>query len=341
MFEETNTLTGIQNPDRPVDVWMQESNEGKILFVVFYTKACQWRRCVGCNFHDNASVSHITYDHIINQIDYVFDQVTDQVDINKVILSNGGSMLDEDTFSTTALIYLVAKLNLNHKHIKIISLESRVEYIDEAELTILKRALMEGNSETELEIGIGFEAYDERIRNNLFDKGLDLNDFERFLNMASGFEYSIKCYFMLKPVPNISDEEAIEDIKNSIDFLDTISRKFDTKINMHLNPTYVAKGTKLVEPFNNGDYVPPTLVDVAKSIISAKDLDNENFSIYIGLSDEGLAVDGGSFIRSGDDALIQQLSEFNKTQDYSIIENIIVFDNVSQTSKQFEKQMYL
>lgn len=192
----------------------------------------------------------------------------------------------------------------------------------------MKRALVEGNSETELELGIGFEAFDDHIRNDLFDKGLDKNDFIDFLQMVSGFKYSVKCYFMLKPVPGITDEEAIEDISNAILFLSKMSKKFGVKINMHLNPTYVAKGTKLVKPFEDGEFVPPTLIDVAKSIIiGKKTLDNENFSIYIGLSDEGLAVDGGSFINNEYDRLVaKDLEEFNRTQRYDLITNLLYVD---------------
>lgn len=30
---------------RPAQWWFQESNEGLILFVVFYSQACRWSRC--------------------------------------------------------------------------------------------------------------------------------------------------------------------------------------------------------------------------------------------------------------------------------------------------------
>lgn len=326
---ECNVNSGQVKPNRPVDVWTQESTEGKILFVVFYTQACRWKKCIGCNFHDNASKNHVNFEDIIDQIDHVFDNI-DTSDINKIIFSNGGSMLDQETFSSTALMYLVYKLNRYHKNVKIISLESRLEYIEKCELEMLKRALLEGNSETELEIGVGFEAYDYHIRNNIFNKGLGLKDFEDFLEVASEYDYSVKCYFMLKPIPNLSTEDAIEDIHNAIYYLNECSKKYGVKINMHLNPTYVAKNTQLVKPFNDGDFVPPTLVDVAKSIIVAKDLDNEDFTIYIGLSDEGLAVEGGSFIREGDEDLIEVLEYFNKKQDFGVIETIVDFDGIRE-----------
>lgn len=324
---ECNVNLSDAKPDRPVDVWTQESTEGKILFVVFYTQACRWKKCIGCNFHDNASRKHVNFEDIIDQIDHVFDNI-DTTGVNKIIFSNGGSMLDEETFSSTALMYLVYKLNRFHKHVKIISLESRLEYIDKCELEMLKRALMEGNSETELEIGIGFEAYDPYIRNTVFNKGLDDKDFEKFLSVASEYGYSVKCYFMLKPIPNLSTEDAIADIHKAIGYLSHCSEKYDVKINMHLNPTYVAKNTQLVKPFNEGAFVPPTLIDVCKAILPAKDTGGDKFSIYLGLSDEGLAVEGGSFIRDEDieAVYVEMLETYNRTQDYDIIEHIIGTD---------------
>lgn len=323
---ETNTKTGVKNPERPVDVWTQESNDGSILFVVFYTQACRWQKCIGCNFHDNASKTHIGYEQIIKQIDHVFANV-DMTGVNKIILSNGGSMLDQETFSTTALIYLVCHLNIHFKDVKIISLETRLEYVDMAELEILKRALIEGNSETELEVGIGFEAYDDVIRNVMFKKGFDKVDFEKFLDVMEDFKFNVKCYFMLKPVPNITTDEAIKDIHDAIRYLNQCSIRYQTKINMHLNPTYVAKGSKLEEAFINSGYEPPTLWAVADAIYVGKDIDNPNFSIYVGLSDEGLAVEGGSFIRnpncSIERANIHYLEEFNRTQDYENIKMIV------------------
>ena len=323
-IEQCNAHTGIQDPDKPVDIWFQESNEGKILFVVFYTQACRWQKCIGCNFHDQASKKHVDYDNLMNQISFVFDNI-DTTGVNKVIFSNSGSMLDEVTFSTTALMYLVAKLNKRHKHIKIICLESRIEYIDIAELTILKRALLEGNSETELELGIGFEAFDNHIRNELFKKGIELKQFEDFFKIIQPFGFSIKCYFMLKPVPGITDSQAINDIFRAIHYLNYCCEEYNIKINMHLNLTYVAKGTKLVTAFENGEYTPPTLKDAAKAIsIAYKHLIlNPLFSIYIGLYDEGLAVEGGSFIREGDENNLKLLEQFNITQDYSLIEEVL------------------
>ena len=42
-----------------------------------------------------------------------------------------------------------------------------------------------------------------------------------------------------------------------------------------------------------------------------KHAEGKDISLYIGLDDEGLAVENGSFIREGDENLVEKLSEFN------------------------------
>ncbi|MFC1855630.1 hypothetical protein ACFL2A_03710, partial [Thermodesulfobacteriota bacterium] len=138
--------------NRPVQMWFQESTEGVILFIVFYAQACRWSRCLGCNLPSQSSESHVDYKAMINQIDHIFadpEVVRRSDDIRKVIISNNGSILDENTFSSTALMYLMAKINLNLPSLTSLCLETRPEYIDFEELEFLSRALHEREIATE------------------------------------------------------------------------------------------------------------------------------------------------------------------------------------------------
>jgi len=306
----------------PAQMWFQESDEGLILFIVFYTLACRWSRCVGCNLPMKMSSRHIPFKGIMAQIDHVFalpEVVAKREAIRKVIVSNNGSVLDEATFSSSALVYLLAQLNLNLPNLTALTIETRPEYVDICELEFLARALAEGETSTRLEIAVGFEAFDDRIRNSLFDKGLSLEVFERLVSRMAPFKFRLKCYFMQKPVPGISDEEAVADIQAAIDYLSDIASKHDIEINMHLNPTYAAVDTPLEEKFHAGEFTPPLLGDVARAALRGK---GKRLSVFIGLSDEGLATQGGSFIREGDEELLEQLQRFNVTQDYGILEKI-------------------
>ena len=171
-----------------------------------------------------------------------------------------------------------------------------------------------------LEIAIGFEAFDERIRNEVFKKGLSLTKFESFIANLAPYKYAVKCYFMQKPVPEMTDEGAIRDVDFAIDYLSNIAKKYGVKINMHLNPTYAAHSTPLAVSFSEGNYVPPYLRDVARAALHAK---GKGISVFIGLYDEGLAVPGGSFIRGGDEELAANLEIFNRTQDFDFLEKLV------------------
>ena len=320
---QKTTYDDEHSPDRPIDFWFQESHQGTILFVVFYTLACRWRRCTGCALPHTSSSQHVDFHAIMKQVDHVFGHPEvdrRRGDIRKIILSNQGSLLDEHTFSSTALMYLMAHINLRLPAVELVTMETRAEYVDEAELEFLARALAEGQAPAKLELAIGFEAFDDAIRNRDFCKGLPLPYFEELVAKVGEHGFHLKCYFMQKPVPGLSDEAAVTDVRAAIDYLADQAERHDVHIDMHLNPTYVAKGTPLAEAFAQGRFEPPRLRDVARAVMRAE---QRKLTVFIGLNDEGLAVPGGSFLRPGDEPVVQQLERFNRSQDFGILRAII------------------
>lgn len=312
-----HTFDDAHDPSRPADYWFQESDEGPILFVVFFSQACRWSRCLGCNLPARMSSRHVPFPALMAQVDYLFQQpdiLQRAPTLRKIIVSNNGSVLDEATFSSTALIYLMAKLNLHLPNLAVVTLETRIEYVDLPELEFLARALREGQTPTELELAIGFEVFDDRIRNEVFHKGLQLHQVDELCGMLARYGFHLKCYFMQKPVPGMSDAEAVQDIQRAIDYLTELVRRHRTRINLHLNPTYVAFGTALERSFHCGEYCPPRLADVAQAALHAE---GKPITLFVGLSDEDLACEGGSFIRPGDEGLIAALEAFNRTQDFA------------------------
>jgi uncharacterized Fe-S cluster-containing MiaB family protein len=135
------------DPTRPAQWWFQESDEGFILFIVFYSQTCRWARCLGCNLPSQMSIAHVSFDFLIGQIDYLFSlpEILERADnINKLIVSNNGSVLNEATFSSTALMYLMGHVNMYFRSVKVLAFESRPEYVDIVELEFLARALQKG-----------------------------------------------------------------------------------------------------------------------------------------------------------------------------------------------------
>jgi radical SAM enzyme (TIGR01210 family) len=311
------------DPEQPAQWWFQDSEEGLVLFVVFYTQACRWSSCLGCNLPSKSSRFHVGFKALIAQVDHLFalPEVRRRLgEVRKFIVSNNGSVLDEETFSSTALMYLIARTKMRIPGLCSISLETRPEYVDLAELEFLHRALLEEQAGIALELAVGFEAFDDRIRNDVFRKGLELDRFEAFLADVAPFGFSVKCYFMQKPVPEMTDAAAIDDIRQAIDYLDRLAARYNLPLNMHLNPTYVASGTPLETCFSEGSYTPPKLMDVARAALHAK---GKRLSVFLGLYDEGLAVPQGSFIRDGEERLIDGLEQFNRTQDFQRLEKLL------------------
>jgi radical SAM enzyme (TIGR01210 family) len=317
--EKTYSFSSNHDPGVPADCWFQNPPEGLTLFLVFYTRACRWRKCLGCNLPSLASQFPVDFKNIMKQVDYVFGKLLSEArkhDLRKIILSNNGSVLDQETFSTTALMYFIAQMNIHCPNISTLTLETRSEYVDIHELEVFSRALREGQTPTDLEIAIGFEAFDDRIRNEQYRKGLDLDTFENMAGLLAIYNFKLKVYFMLKPVPELTEEQAVNDVIMGINYLNDISEKYELDINLHLNPTYVAYGTPLERAFLEGKYAPPFLESVRRVVLEAE---GKRISLFVGLNDEGLAVKNGAFIRDGDEMLIQKLELFNKTQDFNIL----------------------
>ncbi len=322
--ETGKTYEFAEDHDRnaPAQIWFQKSHEGEVLFLVFYSQACRWSRCLGCNLPSKSSQYHVDYKALMAQVDHVFalpEVGARSREISKVILSNNGSMLDHVTFSTTALMYLLARINQHLPNVAVLTLETRPEYVELLELEMLSRVLKEGDTATRLELAVGFEAYDDHIRNDVFHKGLDLAKLEKLAADLGSYDFGLKCYLMQKPVPGMSDAEGVEDVRKAIDYLHGLVEKHGTDVNLHLNPTYAAQGTPLADSFKRGEYSPPRLHDVAEAVRHAR---GKQLSVFVGLYDEGLAVEGGSFLRPGDEPLVEKLEQFNRTQDYDVLEGL-------------------
>ena len=305
---------------RPVEHWFDRAyGGGDLLFVVFYTAACRWGHCLGCNLPSKSASRAIGFRSLMAQVDALFADPEVQArrqEIRQLIVSNNGSVLDQETFSSTALIYLVSQMNVHLPNVSVLTIETRPDYVDAEELEFLARALREGDTPTTLELAVGFEAFDDRIRSKVYRKGLTIREFEECAERVARHKFRLRCYFMLKPVPGITDAEAVADIHRGIDYLDGVAQRFGFPIAMHLNPTYVAAGTALEAAFRRGEYVPPRLKDVVAAVKRAQ---GKQVMITVGLHDEGLAVPGGSFLRPEEEPLRAALERFNGDQNYAAL----------------------
>lgn len=307
------------DPALPADHWFTKTHEGEEFFVVLYTQACLWSLCLGCNLPSRVSPKPVPAESILRQIEHVFGALVPPPRarrLRRITLSNNGSVLDERTFPTEALVRFVSEAGARCPELAVLTLESRADYIDEHELDALAARLRAAGSRAELELAIGFEAFDDEVRNGVFRKGLSLRSFERVVASAVRHGARIKAYFMLKPVAGMSDEAALADITRGLEYLDRLARERGARLSMHLNPTYAAKGTALELALREGRYAPPTLELLRRAALTGE---GKRLSLFLGLHDEHLAAAGGSFLRRGDGPLLARLRAFNATQDYGLL----------------------
>ena len=110
------------------------------------------------------------------------------------------------------------------------------------------------------------------------------------------------------------EEEGIIEANNGITELHDLGEKYKVPVSIHLNPTYIAEGCRLTTELIEHGYEPPELSSILEVLKKAREYD---MSIYAGLDDEGLAVQGGTFRSTGldKDKTVKAISAFNKHQD--------------------------
>lgn len=101
----------------------------------------------------------------------------------------------------------ILRLAAQIKGIERITIESRPQYLTESILKEYANIISQHN--IELEIGMGFEAVDDVVRNICINKGEDLNDFKRAVGLMTSYNIRSLAYVLLKP-PFLTEGEAID-----------------------------------------------------------------------------------------------------------------------------------
>ena len=78
-----------------------------------------------------------------------------KTEMTTLILSNNGSLFDQETFSHVALLYTVCEAVQNLPNLNTVVLETRCEYVNDSELAHLRAVLDEGKHPIKYELAIG------------------------------------------------------------------------------------------------------------------------------------------------------------------------------------------
>jgi hypothetical protein len=255
------------------------------LLVILNSKRCSYR-CFFCQLPAKSSPTWIYADSIKAQFAYVMREMKHALSIvERVTLSNEGSVLDASTLDTSALHDIVETCGLLPS-LQSISIETRLEYVELAALgELAKRA-----PQARLNILTGFETQDEHVRDHILGKRESLTSFLRGLDAVAEAMCDLTAYVLYKPHPSHSDLDAYTEAAASIDFLVSHCAERKIDLTVRLNPMYASRGSRWShESERCASYMPPRLSDVLR-LAEAKR--SEGIRIYLGLSTEGLAATG-------------------------------------------------
>lgn len=304
----------MKDKTKPLFHWYVDCSLGKELVLALYTRPCRYGHCTFCslpNMSDGGEM--VSAKDIEKQIDYILSHYSEEQlnKIGKVSIYTASSSLDQECLPTRSLLYLTLKV-CDFPNLQLFSLETRPEYVEEWELKMLKNVLGE---KIKIEAGIGYETYSPELRNNILKKGLSVEKLHNFVDLLSENHISMKAYLMLKPHYSLSEEEGIIEAVNGVKELHSLSVEYNVPILIHLNPTYIAEGCRLTEEMLEFGFEPPELTSVIEVIRVASEL---KMPLYVGLDDEGQAVEGGTFRATGLDKekTVKALVNYNKTQDF-------------------------
>jgi radical SAM enzyme (TIGR01210 family) len=293
------------------------------LMIVLRTSGCAYDKnnsgCTMCDFkHHAVNRSQINNQILMNQLEYALEQINlDSDEDFQIDLLTLGSFLNDKEISIEFRKNSFKKFAEIQK-LKKILIESRSEYITESRLTELKNLL---RSDQILEIGLGVETSNEKIRNQVLKKNLLDPDIRRVMNLCAKTNVNFLSYLLIGSM-GLTEEAAVGDAINSANYIASLCKKKNVEFRIAFEPVFITQQTKLEELYLKGDYKLINLWSVIDVIKATYHLG----TIFVGMNDEGLSNDRKP---SGCDECTNNLREaieqFNATQ------NIRVFDELKCT----------
>ncbi len=194
-----------------------------------------------------------------------------------------------------------------------IGLESRPEFVTARKLDELRKfACSTGElGRTSVEIIIGYETQDERIRSNVLHKSLSEEKMKRCAEMLEIYDIGLVCNVMIKPDVSMDEERGIEEALKTIQHLQSYKPVLKA---LNIYPTYVTKG--MASEARRHNYAPPSIQSIAKILLSCIGMG----PFYVGCDDENNAINGQKVVLTKREERL--LDRFNATQDFNFLENI-------------------
>jgi archaeosine synthase beta-subunit len=302
--------------DRPLSVVTRQVFGQRELVVVFYTKRCQYQ-CTFCTLPATSAFSDVNGESIRAQLAAAFETAGSELGkLQQISLGNEGSILDERTFSEEQLDWVLSSC-VALPSVRSLVLETRGEFVSEACLD----RIIERIAPCKLTLKIGLESADERVREEILRKRMDLESFERTVVTMGRKGVALASYVLLKADPAHSDEEGKADALRTCVYLKELCRRAGTELTLRLNSMYCAEGSLWARWAEEQGWTPPSIFDLADVMIAARE---DTVPVFAGLYDEGLSTRTGHYEARPDFQrwALDALERYNQTMDLSLLERV-------------------
>ncbi|UCE10153.1 MAG: archaeosine biosynthesis radical SAM protein RaSEA [Candidatus Thorarchaeota archaeon] len=254
-----------RNPTRPAASWITTSrignSTGKALSVVFSTIGCSHARgesggCTMCSYLLDGTSVPPSAAELVEQFAAAMSKLDDEEAPLSVKLYTSGSFLDSEEFPSEAMKSVLETIAQDPRITQVV-VESRPDYVTESNVSLLRSIL----GYRHIEIGIGLESMNERVRMLCVNKGFSSDDFEQALLTAKQQNIGVRAYVLIKP-PFMTERDAILDSvltvrQSAALWASTVS----------VNPVNIQRHTLVEQLWTDGLYRPPwlwTVVEVLK-----------------------------------------------------------------------------
>lgn len=249
--------------------------------VVLRTRGCEFAKrtggCTVCGFLNHAD-DEVDDDAIVAQLESSLTEL-ELTGVEELDLLTLGSFLNDNEVSPTLRQRLLERV-ARELRLRRVSFESRAEYVHLDELQRCKSLL----GDRHVELGIGLESADDRVRNELVRKALSRRAFLDVIDLVARAGLDLLVYLLVKP-PGLDERAAIDDAVASAEYVFRAARERGVRARVAFEPIFICENTELETLYTASKYRLVNLWSVVEVIRRS----HGQGEVFIGLSDEDLS----------------------------------------------------
>lgn len=286
--------------EHPASAWKEkELLDGRLVdvgVIILQTCGCSHYRAGGCSMcgYNLGSGTDVPASSVLKQFHNGLEGL-DGVRFLKIYTS--GSFLDEDEVAPDVADAVLR--TCKDRGMRLL-FETRPEYVTPARIGHMQFI------HDDMEVALGLESSNDSVLKCSINKGSRVKDYDRAAETLREHEADIRTYVLLKP-PFLTESEAMTDS------IATMAHAAEVSTALSLNPVNVQKGTLVEKLWRSWSYRPPWLWSVLEVLKASKDLGVKVVCDPTGGGKERGAHNCGKC----DDAILDSIRGFSRTQDYS------------------------